>query len=364
MNKIAILGIVTLVAVLTVSTASAGVTVYFIPQDISVPEGEGHSAYVEVWMEVEDPDSVKGGQFAIHYDPACVNITKHPVALEPEGWGPCLDYTVCSWNAYPECGGGPGYNMIMYTWAYPIPHPPFCPSPQMMANFTVECLCSDYCVSNLSVTCGEDGCSSCPIEVRKPDGTELYPDNVTLVDGTFICGAAPPLATFEKGLVAGWNMISLPLYNETDMTVTTIIGDSLSGSYSDLYSYNASTDDFVALGSSDTMQNGLGYFIYMTTIDTWIYSGIPYNRVEVSLSEGLNCIGWTNTSANINATEENALGSITDKYNYVAQWNNAPSPKYEVYEQHAPDVFNDFWALERGGGYWIAANEDCTLTYT
>ena len=188
MNKTKIafgIGIVALFAVLSVSAASAHVTAYFTPAECSVPEGECHSAYVEVWMDVTDPHQVKGGQFAIHYDPSCVNITEHPVALTPDRWGPCIDSSVSSWNVYPECWG-PGYDMIMYTFAFAVPHA-YCPSPQMIANFTVHCNSSEYCASNLSISCGEY-CWACPIEVMDPTGVYLYPDHVTLVDGTFTCG--------------------------------------------------------------------------------------------------------------------------------------------------------------------------------
>ncbi|NQE45383.1 hypothetical protein C5S31_05100 [ANME-1 cluster archaeon GoMg2] len=363
-KKIAILGIAALFTVLTVSTVSAAhATFFFDPQNTSVPEGYCNTREVKLMINIttDTPmDKVKGGQVGIRYNPSRMNITGHPVYGELPGWGPNMDPWMSSWNAYPICCGDVGgmrYGMVMYGFDGSQE------GVQHIATFEVHCNSTEYCETPMLFGYGKSGVQPCPIEVMARDDRNLYPDDVTFKNGTFTCGAAPPPETFEKELVVGWNMISLPLYNETDMTVANIIADSLSGSYSDLYKYDAVNNDWVLLSLEDKMQKGVGYFIYMTAIDTWIYSGLPYNRVEVSLSEGLNCIGWTNTSASINVTEENALGSITDKYNYVAQWNNAPSPKYEVYEQHAPDMFNDFWMMERGEGYWIAAKEDCTLTY-
>ena len=363
-TKIAILGIAVLFAVLTVSTASAHVTLYFVPQDSSVPEGECHSAYVEVWASVEDPDTMQYGQFAIHYDPSCVNITDHPVMDAPEGWGSWIDNSKSSWNAYPQCGGGPGYDMIMYYFWGPVPStpPPFDIGPdQMIANFTVECISSEYCLSELSVTCGEAGCFSCPIEVLTPENVNLYPDSVTLVDGTFECGEAAPPETFEKGLVSGWNMISLPLTNDTDMKVSNIINTSLSDSYDALYKYDASTHSFVALSSSDTMENGVGYFIHITSADTWTYSGSAYTSMSTGLSQGLNMVGWLNCSKTIGTGSGDALYSIKDNYYYAARW-NATSQSYETYNLAAPSVFNDFTTMDRGEGYFISAKGVDTLS--
>lgn len=172
---------------------------------------------------------------------------------------------------------------------------------------------------------------------------------------TFTCTG--PQETFSKPLIEGWNLISLPLTNMTDMTAANVIDTSLSGSYDTLYKYDASTHSFVSLSSSDTMDNGVGYFINMTAADTWSYSGSAYTSMNVGLSQGLNCAGWTNTSANL----PGALSSIAGKYNYVARW-NATSQSYEVYEPHAPAVFNDFDTMDRGEGYWIAAKESCVLS--
>ena len=48
-------------------------------------------------------------------------------------------------------------------------------------------------------------------------------------------------------------MISLPLYNATDMTVASIIDKSLSGKYDALYRYDAVNKSRVAMNSSDVM---------------------------------------------------------------------------------------------------------------
>jgi len=174
-------------------------------------------------------------------------------------------------------------------------------------------------------------------------------------DGTFNCPCPTP-ETFTKELVAGWNLISLPLTNATDMTVANIIDASLSGSYDALYKYNASTHSFVSMSSTDTMENGAGYFINMTSGDTWAYTGSAYTSMNVELKEGLNMIGWLNSSKLIS-------GNLTEgKYWYVASWNaTATLPSFGTFNPIAPDGFNDFTRMERGTGYFISAKESCWL---
>ena len=177
---------------------------------------------------------------------------------------------------------------------------------------------------------------------------------ITTEDGTFTCLA--PQETFSKDLVEGWNLISLPLYNATDMTVANIMS-SVSGLYDALYRYDASTHSWVPLSSSDTMANGVGYFVHMTSAGTWTYQGSAYLSMSIPLEQGLNMIGWLNCSKPIG----DALSSIDGDYWYVARW-NATAQKFEVYNPVAPNGFNDFDTMERGEGYFISMKNAGTLT--
>jgi hypothetical protein len=76
-----------------------------------------------------------------------------------------------------------------------------------------------------------------------------------------------------------------------------------------------------------------------------------------ALSTGLNCVGWVNETG---SALPGALSSIDGSYRYVARW-NAGTQSYEVYLPGVPAVFNDFEAMDRGEGYFIAATADCTL---
>ena len=219
MNRKIGIGIVALAlfAVLTVSTVSAQVTLYFVPQDSSISEGEGYTTYVEIWANVTDvvvpdDDKLKMGQFAIRYDPSCINITEYPVQYSAEGWGPWIDNTMSSWNANPQCNGL-GYDMVMYTFAMAVPTEPYVPSPQMIANFTVQCVSSEYCLSELNFSCGYEGCQQCPIEVLPPVGPDLYPDHTTLVNGTVTCGTPTETYTINGSIPAAVDKVTIENLN-------------------------------------------------------------------------------------------------------------------------------------------------------
>ena len=156
--------------------------------------------------------------------------------------------------------------------------------------------------------------------------------------------------TFTKPLAFGWNLISLPL-TPTDNSVSVVLNGV---SQDAVKSYNAATHQFE---DATTMDPGIGYFVHVTTEGDWVYEGTAYTSISAPLSQGLNCVGWTNTSADL----PDALLSIDGNYRYVAHW-DATSQSYEVYEPNAPAVFNDFDTMDRGVGYFIAATSSCTLT--
>ena len=340
-SKIAILGIVALFAVLTVSTASAYVgdaTLYFNPQNSNV---SGYGETVEVEVRANAPDGINNGQICVSYDTSCAKIVD--VEFNPVWW-------MTNWNISTSECWGTGNDWIKY-WKNPDEGP----GDVWLFTITIKGNSTEYCETNLHFSDGVGG--DCGLYIGNHSG-EL---EVSFDHGTFACGTPPPPQTFEKELVKGWNLISLPLHNETDMTVANIIDESLSGSYDELYTYDASTSSFVSLSSTDTMENGVGYFINMTATDTWSYSGEPCESIEIVLSQGLNCVGWINETG---SALPDALNSIDGDYNYVARW-DANDPKYEVYDANAPlgvPEFIDFETMERGNGYWIAAKEGCTLS--
>ncbi|RZN39012.1 MAG: hypothetical protein EFT35_04140 [Methanophagales archaeon ANME-1-THS] len=312
--------------------AAAGNYFYFVPQNSSCSPGESVLVSVVVHVESTPTDNQIGcAQVHIDFNPSVVNITKIVEPIDKNDWDlwnwkHMGNYVFFGGN---EFGGfGPG----------------------------------EIYLGNMTLTGISPGVS--PIEVshfypQTPDPT-LIGDKlgnnvpVSAVNGTFTCIAPPE--TFTKDLVTGWNLISLPLTNATNMTVANIMS-SVSGSYEYYNRYNAVTKSWVSMSSSDTMSNGIGYFINMTSAGTWKYTGSAYTSMNVNLSQGLNMVGWLNCSKNVT----DALSSLDGKYNYVARF-NATSKKFEVYNPHAPTVFNDFTTMDRGEGYFISMKEAATLT--
>jgi hypothetical protein len=159
---------------------------------------------------------------------------------------------------------------------------------------------------------------------------------------------------FTKSLPLGWNLISLPLA-PLDNSTSAVLGNATIA-YNAVKQYDATTKTFV---DATTMDPGTGYFVHVTTAGTWGYEGTAYDSINVSLSQGLNMVGWTNETG---SALPGALSSTGGNYRYVARW-NASSQSYEVYLPGAPAVFNDFTTMDRGVGYFIAATSSCMLTY-
>jgi len=330
-NKIVLVGILTIVlAVFAVSSAVAlpipegkQAIIWFEPDSSSAVPGE--SITVQLWVNTSV--QLEGWADWIYFDPNVVNITN-------------ADYTGSAF-----------------------------PSETVWANFgnyvKVAGMDENLCEPNT----GELLLVTLTLEGINPGTSQLYhsPDNIEIYDcydnfvnsiwvhGNFTCTA--PEETFSKELVEGWNLISLPLYNATDMTVANIIDKSLSGKYDALYRYDAVNKSWVAMGSSDVMENSIGYFIHMTENGTWTYNGSAYTDMDISLQPGLNMIGWLNCSKDIS----NALSSIEGDYWYIARW-NATAQKFEVYNPVAPPAFNDFTTMERGESYFISMKSAGTLT--
>ena len=195
-----------------------------------------------------------------------------------------------------------------------------------------------------------------PVSYVMLDGTHDYdmcPPGHTWSTDTPKPTPAPP-CTFTKTLLAGWNLISLPLTPVDNSTGAVL--NSLSGDYNAVMRYNAATHTFA---EATIMDPGIGYFVHVSNVSgcTWTYGGEEYESINVSLSTGLNMIGWLNRSMDVS----DALFSIAGSYNYVARF-NAATQSYDTYTPSAPSFFNDFTTMDPGEGYFIAAKAPAILT--
>ena len=338
-NKIILSSVLVLAlfAVLAISTASALDSEYYLVPDDSGVEGYGNT--VQVQLRLNATEAIQTGKVSLLYDQPCAYI-----ALTGFTHGP--EWEMKTRSMFPGRYVITFGNEDEYGIPYDLPAGNY-----LIGTYTIQCNSTTPCVTDLIFQTIE----------WKTDLASLYVTHVpfTTDNGTFACISPPE--TFSKYLVEGWNLISLPLTNATDKTVGNIIDTSLNGNYDYLYRYNASAHDFVPLSSSDTMENGVGYFIHMTTADTWTYTGSAYIDMSVGLSTGLNMVGWLNCSKAITGN----LTSIDGNYYYAAGW-NATSQSYETYNPAAPDPdnpdgFNNLFEMERGTGYFISAKTATTL---
>ena len=367
MNEKYLFGIgIVLVVMLAFVAPAAAHSVYFEPQHSSA--STGNFTYVKVYLDLDAGETLLAGQLETMFDPEHADITK--ISKKPD------EPANYSWNNFWQ---NLTYSENGYAWNGVAD--PFCEWDPVEGEWS---LCSDGLIhgpAHVKICRYKIEAVGTPGTTPLVFGDEMFPDacpvcqrckfcnvtgealDITWVNGTFTHEGEPQPPTpktFEKTLASGWNLISLPLTNETDMTVANIIEASLSGSYDALHKYDATTHNFVALGLSDPMENGVGYFIHMTADDTWTYQGtVEYTSMTASLVQGLNMVGWVNET---DSALPGALDSISGNYRYVARW-DATSQSYEVYLPGAPDAFNDFATMERGEGYFIAATADCTLTY-
>jgi hypothetical protein len=339
MNKNNLFGIGILLAVLLIFTAPAmartdDATFYFVPNEVSVVPGEAVTVCLYVDAPVNQTCSFVANVIHDQGVVECLGVTEDPAVTDWMAW--------TFWGVYPT---DDGREYIYFD------------SLDFFGQGPGHLHCGDMVLRgvNPGVTIMYIG------ESEVPDGNNRSligdmlgdPKDWTTETLTFTC--VGPAETFTKPLVADWNLVSLPLTAD-DMTAGSVLA-SISGSYDSVMRYDSSAHSFVAVEDTDTMENGVGYFVHVTTADvTWSYDGQPCNSISASLSTGLNCVGWTNTSADL----PGALSSIDSSYRYVARW-NAGTQNYEVYLSGAPAVFNDFATMDIGEGYFIAATADCTL---
>ena len=334
------LAVLVMFAVLAIPTASAeDVTLTFQPQHSNV-SGYGDETVVNLMIDIPAGMQVSYGQLGFDYDPSCCEITDRQFNTD------IMTGVDLSWSAWNEplleddCWGS-DMDWIVYSFWIPKDGP----TQALIGNFTIRGNSTDYCVSDLDFNCKPSCKQGCILVQDVSD----QPVSFIVSNGTFTCGSGTsPLETFSKPLSEGWNLISLPLVpqdNNAGAVLSTV-------SYDAVYRYDATSKQFE---SADAMNPGIGYFVDATADCTWAYSGTPYTSMDVSLKQGLNMVGWLNSTKDVGA-----LSSISDCY-YVAQW-DATAEKFEVYNPAAPSAFNDFTTMERGTGYFISAKQDCTLS--
>jgi hypothetical protein len=127
-GKIALFGILALLVVLTVPSASA-VDIYLRPDPVLIPDGECHSVTVDVLMD-SPGETVNVWGTWIQFDPTCVNITGYEYKSDMNGntdWQHKGD-RIKLWNYKAACSQYPDETVLVRLTVH-CENPSYCESP-------------------------------------------------------------------------------------------------------------------------------------------------------------------------------------------------------------------------------------------
>ena len=330
------IGIVLAILTVLVAHAAAENSIYFGNVSTGAPVSPhaepGETIHVGLWVDIEPDWGAAAWNDDIHFNTSVLSIDVASTTAGP-------NFTTM-WIIVDYSDQG---FVRMGSWSTTMMNQH---GRQMLANITMVANATNIGISPLHHEGNNVGTYA---------GVNL--PNQTWKDNIF---SSVPSETFATSLAPGWNLISLPLTPLDDSTSAVLGNDDCTIVYGEVYSYDASTNLFVDV-TTGTMETGVGYFVDVTTAGTWSYEGFADESLNSELSQGLNCVGWTNTNADL----PGAFDSIAGDYRYVARWYTAEQ-KYELYdpvgETEGPE-FIDFTTMEKGVGYFIAATTGCTLTY-
>ncbi len=161
------------------------------------------------------------------------------------------------------------------------------------------------------------------------------------------------VANFEQSFnfFMGWNLITIPL--SLGWTAATLGGTI--DQCTVVCRFNASTQAYIThvVGipyNEFLIQDGVGYFVYVTTNSSLNVTGYPLESVSVPIKTAWNLIGWYHEYA----TTAGSLGGNITNCTVVCNF-NASTQSYTTHVVGIP--YNDF-VVERGEGLFIYTNEE------
>jgi hypothetical protein len=155
-------------------------------------------------------------------------------------------------------------------------------------------------------------------------------------------------------LVAGWNLISIPL-EQVDTSRSNVL-QTLGTNYAAVQGYHAGKstpwlhwhrDKPNPFNDVIDMNHKEGYYIDMVTADSLVVAGKVPTSTQISLKSGWNLVGYPSLEIQ---TRDNALISIAGSFNKVEYLNTA-SGDHEALGSSDP--------MNPGFGFWIHATVDC-----
>ena len=192
-----------------------------------------------------------------------------------------------------------------------------------------------------------------------PPGIDDF-TNCSTPDGK--CNIVIKNDTITISLHEGWNLISVPLKPEDDDYDLFSVLSSISGKYTDVYTFTTDWQFRSLMGTTwagnlYTIKPGRGYWINMKQEADLVIKGKKIKEKSISLHEGWNLIGLQSTDdANITDALASISGSYTDIYTFTTEW------IYTAQSTHNPDVWlGSLKELEPGRGYWINMRQEADV---
>jgi hypothetical protein len=163
--------------------------------------------------------------------------------------------------------------------------------------------------------------------------------------------AQSPNLTFQRAFDAGMlgmNLVSFPVV-PADLSVEAVLA-SLAGKYDGVWQYNATRGAWLsyspdkATNSLAELDQGMGFWIYITQPGTLTVTGPPPVSTDIPLGAGWNLVGFPSQSSSYAVADLKAATGATR----VEGFDSAAGP---YYLRELPDSY----VMKAGEGYWVYA---------
>jgi hypothetical protein len=217
-----------------------------------------------------------------------------------------------------------------------------------------------------------DTIAGSPDSLAALDETMGFWIHMTAPGALEIAGNPPSTTNISQQTGAGgWNLVSFRVHPESTSTAS-VLAD-ISGKFNLVYAWDATGghpgsgnwlkyDPGQPVGNSLTnLDETMGFWIYMTQVDTLDVSGTKPATTNISLSTaagGWNLSGYPSDDAGTMPAALNDHGVGTD-WSIVWAYHAAEADQWKKYDPTAP-VGNDLAALTSGWGYWIEVTANHT----
>jgi hypothetical protein len=185
---------------------------------------------------------------------------------------------------------------------------------------------------------------------------------VSPVEGsTMVNVTVSQLVEFTYDLHQGWNLISLPLVNES---IDAVNLSAMSSNIRYVVNYAAGKsyiNGFSSAADNFALSPEKGYLVYMAAADSITVRGVrPSGLRSVELQQGYNLVGWTSMTPS--TVTEAFVAPLAGKVKYVTK-RDSDTIGYQTYIVGFSGPEEDF-AVAPGSAYYVYVTEACTLSYT